>query len=158
MFFLFFSFIWAGRPQGEVGEFVMYGLLFAASSGPDILAHEARESLARARLPPGDRCVAHALATCRAYAVNDYVGFLRLYDGAPRMAPYLMDLLLERMRPRVYAAVLAAYDSVPLRALASLMGVTRRAAAAYVAEHGGAVTQEGGLDVKACRAGLRARA
>jgi hypothetical protein len=47
--------------------------------------------------------VEHALAVCRAYVGNDFVRFLRLYEGAPRMAPYLMDLLLGRLRGQAYS-------------------------------------------------------
>lgn len=50
-----------------------------------------------------DRYVGHALAVCRAYLGNDFVRFLRLYDGAPRMAPYLMDALLAKMRGKAYS-------------------------------------------------------
>ena len=50
-----------------------------------------------------DRYVPHALAVCRAFLGNDFVSFLRLYEGAPRMAPYLMDALLAKMRGKAYS-------------------------------------------------------
>ena len=49
------------------------------------------------------RFVEHALAVCRAYVGNNFVRFLRLYEGAPRMAPYLMDLLLGKLRGQAYS-------------------------------------------------------
>lgn len=44
----------------------------------------------------------HALAACGAYSRGEFVPFLKLYKDAPRMAPYLMDLLLGKLRPRAY--------------------------------------------------------
>ncbi len=49
-----------------------------------------------------DRYVGHALAACRAYLACNVVRFLRLYEGAPRMVPYLLDLLLAKLRGRAY--------------------------------------------------------
>lgn len=145
--------------QGEQWEFAAYGLLYAAASGREVLAHEmvemarrlgggpgsgssssaaagargpgaspAATALARsggdsrsagkgstsagqggagAAPPPpdleGDRFVGPALAACRAYLGGNVVRFLRLYEGAPRMAPYLLDLLLAKLRGRAYS-------------------------------------------------------
>lgn len=50
-----------------------------------------------------DVFVPHALAVCRAYLEGNFVAFLRLYEGAPRMAPYLMDALLGQLRGRAYS-------------------------------------------------------
>lgn len=60
----------------------------SAASGPDLAA---------------DRFVGHALAACRAYLAGNVVRFLRMYEGAPRMAPYLLDLLLAKLRGRAYS-------------------------------------------------------
>lgn len=50
----------------------------------------------------GDRFVRHALAVCRAYLNGDFVLYMRMYKDAPRMTPYLMDLLLAKLRVRAY--------------------------------------------------------
>jgi hypothetical protein len=115
--------------QGERTEFAAYGLLYAAASAPNVLAHELTEVFRAQRAAsagagssigggggggltaaPGglaaDRFVGHALAACRAYGGGDFVRFLRLYEDAPRMAPYLMDLMLAKLRPRAYGAPL----------------------------------------------------
>jgi hypothetical protein len=39
---------------------------------------------------------------------------MRLYADAPRMAPYLMDALLERVRARALRGMCAAYSPLPL--------------------------------------------
>jgi hypothetical protein len=101
--------------QGEQREFLAYGLLYAAATGRDVLAYEMSEafggsSSARSSSSSGggggglagDRFVGHALAVCRAYLGGDFVEFLRLYEAAPRMAPYLQDLLLAKLRGRAY--------------------------------------------------------
>ena len=51
----------------------------------------------------GGRYVGHALAVCRAVMACEFPAFLGLYAGAPRMAPYLMDLLLPQMRAKAYS-------------------------------------------------------
>jgi hypothetical protein len=70
------------------------------------------------------RFVEHALAVCRAYVGNDFVRFLRLYEGAPRMAPYLMDLLLGKLRGQAYSewvAVPGRPACLPAQLLASFL-------------------------------------
>lgn len=56
-----------------------------------------------------DRFVGHALAVCRAFLGNDFVNFLRLYESAPRMSPYLMDALLAKMRGKAYSELAAVH-------------------------------------------------
>ncbi|PRW59764.1 Leukocyte receptor cluster member 8 isoform A [Chlorella sorokiniana] len=106
-----------------------------------------------------DRFVGHALAVCRAFLGNDFVNFLRLYESAPRMSPYLMDALLAKMRSKAYSTVLAAFQpSVPLSALAGWFGFTKKKEAAAFLREKGAVVVDGSLDVKASRAAAAALA
>lgn len=74
----------------------------AAAGGEGGHAH-ADAATAGAAAVADDRYVPHALAACRAYLEGNVVRFLRLYEGAPRMAPYLMDALLAKLRARAYS-------------------------------------------------------
>lgn len=66
---------------------------------------------------------AAAAQVCSAAGASDAAALLRLYAGAPRMAPYLMDHLLERVRVRALAAARAAFQpGVPLALLAGQLG------------------------------------
>lgn len=75
----------------------------AAAAGSGGHAH-ADGATAGAAAVADDRYVPHALAACRAYLEGNVVRFLRLYEDAPRMAPYLMDALLAKLRARAYSA------------------------------------------------------
>jgi hypothetical protein len=63
----------------------------------------------------GDRFVSHALAACGAFVRGEYVPFLKLYHSAPRMAPYFMDLLLEKLRHKSYGVLRVAGGSCAQR-------------------------------------------
>lgn len=165
--------LYAEGIQGEQWEFAAYGLLYAAASGREVLCHELVEvfsgkgyhsssgsgSGSGSKIPScsaeiaGDRFLGHALAVCRAFGGGDFVRFMQLYLEAPRMAPYLMDLLLPKMRIKAYNTVLAAFlPSVPLAALAGWFGFTKRKEAAAFLKERGAVVVDGCLDIKASRA------
>ena len=91
-------------------EFVAANLMLAAATGRSVLAHELKESFSRGFLQnvQSDVFLKHALAACRAAGASHFVGLLRLYPDAPRMSPYLLDLLVERTRPTAWSALIAA--------------------------------------------------
>eukprot|EP00887_Chlorella_sp_A99_P006745 scaffold3.g6745.t1 len=174
--------LYADGLRGEQAEFVAYGLLFAASHGTRLLAVEIKECSAGApaAVVADGRFVGHALAgeevharqpalsppplppcraVVRAFTSTDYVGFMKLYQTAPRMAPYLMDLLIAKLRGRGYGVLLSAYlPSLPLMTLGGWLGFdNRKQAAAFVGTQGGVVA-EGELDVKLSRERLKAGA
>ncbi|KAL4424356.1 hypothetical protein ABPG75_001657 [Micractinium tetrahymenae] len=159
--------LYADGHEGEQREFAAYGLLYAAASGREVLAHEMAESGSSgggrgAAAGSGaeqwgdlaaDRFVGHALAACRAHLAGNVVRFLRLYEGAPRMAPYLMDLLLAKLRGRAYSTVLSAFQpSIPLAALSGWFGFAKKKEAAAFLRERGAVVADGCLDIKQSRA------
>ena len=61
------------------------------------------------------------LQVCKTVCHQDARGLVRLYADAPRMAPYLMDPMLERLRKHC-AAVMHAYSGpVPLSSAATIL-------------------------------------
>ncbi|KAF8060462.1 LENG8 [Scenedesmus sp. PABB004] len=95
---------------GSAAEFYAYALLHAAALGPLPLS---QELCGVPRRLLGDPAIVHALAAVSAYRSGHYVGFMSAYASAPRMAPYLLDQLLPRVRRGALGALLAAYH--PLR-------------------------------------------
>ncbi len=82
----------------------VWGRLGSAEPGSSTAAGAAHTAAtAGSAAVSDDRFVGHALAVCRAFLGNDFVNFLRLYESAPRMAPYLMDALLAKMRSKAYS-------------------------------------------------------
>ncbi|KAH7619649.1 hypothetical protein Ndes2526B_g06631 [Nannochloris sp. 'desiccata'] len=148
-------------------EFIAYNLILAAATGRSVLAHELKECASRGFVDQSP-FLQHALKACTAASTTgDYVALLKLYDNAPRMAPYLLDLLVEKTRSRTYSTVLAAYggstsSGLPLSQVAVWLGFAKRKeAAAWLRERGGVFLRSkddnGGkvLDIKASREGLR---
>uniref|UniRef100_A0A183DUX4 PCI domain-containing protein n=1 Tax=Gongylonema pulchrum TaxID=637853 RepID=A0A183DUX4_9BILA len=88
-------------------EFTSYRLLYYISVANTIdqttllseLDEKARE----------DPCIEFALKTREAWALGNYVKLFRLYEHAPRMASYVMDLFLERERKAALNACLKSY-------------------------------------------------
>jgi hypothetical protein len=150
-------------------EFMAYNLMLAAATGRSVLAHELKECASRGFLDNLEHSpfLQHALKACTAAAsTGNFVLLLKLYDDAPRMAPYLLDLLVEKTRSKTYSTWLAAYggagSGIPLSQVAVWLGFAKRKeASAWIRERGGVMIPnlEGGngkvLDVKASREGLR---
>jgi len=137
-------------------EFFSYLLMLAAATGKDVLAHELQVAVERDIL--SSTFVGHALAACRAYTSGAYIRLLQLYPEAPRMQPYLLDLLLERLRPKVWATVLAAFGGpcgIPLTDVGAWLGFGNGwEAEEWVKTRGGVVGDDAIIDLKASRAGL----
>lgn len=103
--------LYARGLPGDAAEFAAYGVLFAAGHGHRMLTHEL--AIMDGSLLD-DPAVQHALQVVRAARSGSYLRYIQLYATAPRMAPYLMDCLLERVRARALRTVTAAYSPLPL--------------------------------------------
>ncbi len=152
-----------GAAAAAVGaaEFEGYSLLLAAAAGREVLALELREVARRGALSR-DPVLRLALAAACAASSGNRVALLRLYAAAPKMTPYLLDLLVERGRARAYACALSAYGGeLPTAALGELwlgLGDDAAAAARWARGRGGALLPGGAaLDVRASREGLARR-
>lgn len=99
------------------------------------------------------------LTTVSACRTNDYALFLSLYRTAPRMSPYLMDMMLASMRHRALAASVAAHKPtpLPLTLLASVLGVESAEEAASFAESAGAAVDriKGEVDTRSSNVSMR---
>nr|MCP9258363.1 Leukocyte receptor cluster member 8-like protein [Dirofilaria immitis] len=103
-------------------EFTSYRLLYYISIANTIdqttLLSELDE---RARK---DRCLSFSLKTREAWALGNHVKLFRLYQEAPRMASYVMDLFLERERKAALNACLKSFrPTISVTILASRLGL-----------------------------------
>ncbi|VDO55149.1 unnamed protein product, partial [Onchocerca flexuosa] len=103
-------------------EFTSYRLLYYISIANTIdqttLLSELDE---RARK---DSCISFSLKTREAWALGNHVKLFRLYQEAPRMASYVMDLFLERERKAALNACLKSFrPTISVTILASRLGL-----------------------------------
>ncbi|CAG9533345.1 unnamed protein product [Cercopithifilaria johnstoni] len=103
-------------------EFTSYRLLYYISVANTIdqttLLSELDE---KARKDP---CLMFSLKTREAWALGNYVKLFRLYQEAPRMASYVMDLFLERERKAALNACLKSFrPTISVTILASRLGL-----------------------------------
>uniref|UniRef100_A0A8R1U0C6 PCI domain-containing protein n=1 Tax=Onchocerca volvulus TaxID=6282 RepID=A0A8R1U0C6_ONCVO len=103
-------------------EFTSYRLLYYISVANTIdqttLLSELDE---RARK---DSCISFSLKTREAWALGNHVKLFRLYQEAPRMASYVMDLFLERERKAALNACLKSFrPTISVTILASRLGM-----------------------------------
>ncbi|EFJ45164.1 hypothetical protein VOLCADRAFT_106118 [Volvox carteri f. nagariensis] len=140
---------------GNPAEFEAYGLLYTQATA----AARNTLSMELSRVPTHllkHSFMRHALEVCSAARCGNYARFIALYDGAPRMSPYIMDRLLGQMRALALQSTVAAFKPlpVPLSHLAAQLGLETEEEAADLAEQYGAVAdrQTGCLDTKASAA------
>lgn len=99
------------KPATYADEFGAYRVLHAlAKNEPGAV------SSALALLPAPERggpCAAHALAVVRAFLMDDYCAFFRLYRRAPAMSRFLMDYMVQGMRVKALQVAARAYAGVP---------------------------------------------
>ncbi|VDO40662.1 unnamed protein product [Brugia timori] len=103
-------------------EFTSYRLLYYISVANTIdqttLLSELDE---KARKDP---CLSFSLKTREAWALGNHVKLFRLYQEAPRMASYVMDLFLERERKAALNACLKSFrPTINITILASRLGL-----------------------------------
>lgn len=60
-----------------------------------------------------DECIKHSLEVRSAWALNNYHKFFKLYLCAPKMAGYLMDKFVTRVRKSYLVAIVKSYVSLP---------------------------------------------
>ncbi|KAK9840595.1 hypothetical protein WJX81_004184 [Elliptochloris bilobata] len=119
--------LYPAQGGGSRVEFAVYGLLYAAL----LQRHLASELRGLSAAMLAEPAVQHALQVCNAARAGDAMELLRQYVDAPRMTPYLMDHLLERVRKRWLAAAQAAFaPAVPLGMLTAQLGFESDAEAA----------------------------
>ncbi|KAG2444286.1 hypothetical protein HXX76_001043 [Chlamydomonas incerta] len=143
--------LYAELGGANAAEFEAYGLLYTQANA----AARNTLSLELSRVPPhllGHPFVRHAMEVCAAARSGNYARFVSLYDGAPRMSPYIMDRLLGRMRLLALNSSVAAFRPMPLPLsyLAEQMGLEGEEEAAELAEQHGAVVDRaaGVLDTR----------
>lgn len=94
----------------------------------------------------------HALQVCRAFHMNAYSTFVSLYEGAPRMCPYLMDILAPKLQVNGMSTMIKAYlPTLPVQFIMLQLGVNNPLEMEDLKEQTNAVFQEGLLDTKASR-------
>jgi hypothetical protein len=106
----------------DAPEFYAYSLLAAAGQEGRVLAFE----LASVPQQLLDHAyVQHALRVISALRSGQYLSYYAAYADAPRMAPYLLDHWLPRVRSGALRALLAAYHptALPLAAVAAALGM-----------------------------------
>lgn len=139
--------------EGNHAEFAAYGLMLAAQHGADLYSRELVQ-LPEALLSDG--FVQHAMAVCWAFRAGQPRTFNNLYPTAQRMAGYLMDQMLDKVRSMGLRALLVAFypTSLPLSYVALELGFDEDADAAHYLRSGGVVVDPATdmVDTKASRA------
>ncbi|VBB33629.1 unnamed protein product [Acanthocheilonema viteae] len=116
-------------------EFTSYRLLYYISVANTIdqttLLSELDE---KARKDP---CLMFSLKTREAWALGNHVKLFRLYQEAPRMASYVMDLFLERERKAALNACLKSFrPTISVKLLASRLGLEESKLCEWLATFG----------------------
>lgn len=140
---------------GNEAEFCAYLMLDAVRHSSKPMALHRALSCLPARVL-GHQFVRHALKVCAAFKSANIHAFLQLYLPAPRMTPYLMDPLLDQLRPAALRRILVAHNPlpVPLDWLVAHLGCSSAEQVAEVAGEVGAVLdiRRAILDTRASRA------
>lgn len=94
----------------------------------------------------------HALNVCRAYLSGAYSSFVSFYEDAPRMCPYLMDVLATKLQQRGLSAMVKAYfPTVPIEFVMLQLGVNSPKEMEELRRQTDSVLRDGLLDTKASR-------
>lgn len=127
-------------------EFTAYRLLYYIAAANTIdqttLLHELKDEARQ------DRCVAYALQVREAWALSNYTRLFKLYNKAPRMASYVMDLFMERERKAALTAFLKSYrPSISVSALVKKLSMSENDLCEWL-EKLGIKVQNGMLDCR----------
>lgn len=108
-------------------EMVGYRMLFMMRTQQDMLE---KTSCLLARLTAAQRRhpdIAFATNVCTALMGKDYCTFFRLYDSAPKMAGYVMDFFVDRIRVEAFEAYIKAFQpEIAVDDLKSLLSFQKR--------------------------------
>jgi hypothetical protein len=144
--------------EGQLGnheEFAAYGLMLAAQHGADLYS---RELVQLPEVILAHPLVQHAMSVCWAFRAGQPRAFNSLYPTAQRMAGYLMDPMLDKVRAVGLRALLVAFypTGLPLSYVASELGFDEDADAAQFLRTSGVVVEgsTGVVDTKASRAAV----
>uniref|UniRef100_F1KY22 Leukocyte receptor cluster member 8 n=1 Tax=Ascaris suum TaxID=6253 RepID=F1KY22_ASCSU len=96
-----------------------------------------------------DECIAFALRVREAWALGNFVRLFRLYEKAPRMTSYVMDLFIERERKAALNACLKSYrPSIPVSVLSAKIGLSEQKAVEWLATFGISVSIGANIDCR----------
>ena len=91
-----------GNPDKKKSTYVFLNSMSDLTTAIASLSKEDRE----------DECIKHSLQVRSAWALNNYHKFFKLYLDAPKMAGYLMDKFVARVRKNYLIAIIKAYVSL----------------------------------------------
>eukprot|EP00854_Cymbomonas_tetramitiformis_P004363 gene4363-5369_t len=151
--------LYADGILGNQAEFIAYRILYA-------LAYQENLHLELRHLPMQLRqhpFIKHALQVCKAIKARQHWRFFELFNGAPRMSPYLMDPHVKKLRDAAYSAIIKAYNApprLPLTFLQWQLGFShpkhgQEDLAKFIRVQGGVVDLENGfIDVQLSRSAV----
>ncbi|KAJ1364550.1 SAC3/GANP/Nin1/mts3/eIF-3 p25 [Parelaphostrongylus tenuis] len=72
-----------------------------------------------------DECVSFAMKVRRAVSLGNYVTLFRLFNAAPKMCPYIMDLFVERERKSALVCIFKSYrPTIPVVKVSEWLGMS----------------------------------
>ena len=136
----------------HTGEFVGYLLVLAAATGKDVLAYELRTvSPLLQVLKNNCTMMCHvkcAIDICWCYGTDNMIGLINHYqreESSKSMQPYLLDILVGRLRPKIWERISLVYRSgtIPLSDIAHMLGYhSEQDAYKWIVAHGMRVNED----------------
>lgn len=102
-----------GSEQEFVGYRILYNVFVNSEIGHLAILSELNDPACR--VDPSARNIKHALKVYEAFSMGNYAKFFKLYDEAPLMGGYLMDMFVEKERKKALLKITQAYrPSIPI--------------------------------------------